>query len=189
MQPLRRTGVSSFRKARPSLRQQPKRYAHDSHGHAAHDAHHGPVEERFGKGFYITIGSIPAGFALYKFSRMNTDEQPWFTRYINSWSYYKTRWAERNDLHTKMIEQAAADRNLFLNSRGSAHVDLRFPEIFNTGSPWNIQAGQAANMDKLIAHYEKQSFEAQEKQMKDLREGKLLAEQSPKRIGKNPPSP
>jgi len=88
-----------------------------------------------------------------------------------------------------MIEQAAADRNLFLNSKGSPHVDLRFPEIFNTGSPWNIQAGQSANMDKLIAHYEKQSFDAQEQHLKDLREGNLLAEKTPKRIGKNPPNP
>ena len=84
------------------------------------------------KGFYITLAAIPAAFALYKFSRQGTDEQPWFTRYIHSWSYYKTRWAERNDLHTRMIEQAAADRNLFLNSKGSPHVDLKFPEYVVT---------------------------------------------------------
>ncbi len=34
----------------------------------------------------------------------------------------------RNALHTKMVEQAARDRNLLLNSTGSHAVELRFPE-------------------------------------------------------------
>lgn len=45
--------------------------------------------------------------------------------------------------------------------------------IFNTGSPWNIPAGQGgANLDKLIAHYEKKNVEAEERKVKTLREGK-----------------
>lgn len=79
----------------------------------------------------MTIAAIPASFALYKLSRMNqgnTGEQPWFTRFVDSYSYYKDKWAERNDLHVKMLEQSAFDRNLFMNSRGSSTVDLRFPE-------------------------------------------------------------
>jgi hypothetical protein len=47
---------------------------------------------------------------------------------INSYSDYRERWVARNTLHTAMIEQAAHDRNLFHSSRGSAHVDLKFPE-------------------------------------------------------------
>jgi len=80
------------------------------------------------RGFYITIALIPASFAVYKFSRMNTSERPWFTRFVDSYSYYKDRWAARNDLHVKMLEQSAADRNLFMNSKGSDTIDLRFPE-------------------------------------------------------------
>lgn len=45
--------------------------------------------------------------------------------------------------------------------------------IFNTGSPWNIPAGQGgANLDKLIAHYEKKNWEAEEAKVKFMREGK-----------------
>lgn len=31
-------------------------------------------------------------------------------------------------MHTQAVEQAGRDRNLFLNSRGTRHVDLKFPE-------------------------------------------------------------
>jgi hypothetical protein len=74
-------------------------------------------------------------------------------------------------LHIAMVEQAAFDRNLFQSTPGSKHVELRFPEydgpitrcaqtnkrrIFNTGSPWNVVAGQGPrNMDQLVAHYDK----------------------------------
>ena len=61
--------------------------------------------------------------------------------------------------------------------------------IFNTGSPWNIPAGHTANMDKLIAHYEKEAVEQQSKKLKDLREGNLLAEKPARRIVKLPPEP
>ena len=45
--------------------------------------------------------------------------------------------------------------------------------IFNTGSPWNIPAGQGgANLDKLIAHYERKNFEEEEKKVRTLRDGK-----------------
>ncbi|KAK5183889.1 hypothetical protein LTR16_010042, partial [Cryomyces antarcticus] len=79
------------------------------------------------KGFYIAVGLLPLSFALYRFSRMNTDEQPAFTRWINSYSNWKEKWTDRNDLHTRMIEQAGADRNLFLNTMGSGKVNLKFP--------------------------------------------------------------
>ncbi|KAI9702055.1 MAG: hypothetical protein M1836_001399 [Candelina mexicana] len=137
-----------------------------------------PVNESLGKGFYITIATLSLSLAIYKFSR-STDgssadsAQPLFTRLINSYSQYKEKWAARNTLHTKMIEQAAFDRNLFHNSRGSALVDLRFPEIFNTGSPWNVPAGHGgANLDSLIAHYEKKNAENEEQKIKKLKEGK-----------------
>jgi hypothetical protein len=41
--------------------------------------------------------------------------------------------------------------------------------IFNTGSPYNVSAGQGPrNMDKLVAHYEKLNAEAEEKKQKAL---------------------
>lgn len=59
------------------------------------------------------------------------DKEPYFTRLITStYNKYANTWADRNNTHTEMIEQAAADRVLFLNEASQAvrHVDLRFPE-------------------------------------------------------------
>ncbi|XTI95699.1 hypothetical protein V2W45_1182145, partial [Cenococcum geophilum] len=173
MQPLRRSAVASARKARPSLPRQLRRYAHDAHDHG----HHEPVNESFGKGFFISVATIPAAYALYKFSRMNTDEKPWFTRLIDSYSDLKATWADRNDLHTRAIEQAAFDRNLFQNSKPNYHAELRFPEMMNVGSPYNVPAGSSVNLDKVIAKYEKEHYEDQAKKLKQLRDGTLPAEQ------------
>ncbi|MCJ1300793.1 hypothetical protein MMC08_003592 [Hypocenomyce scalaris] len=144
-----------------------------------HHAHHPePVNESLGRGFYIALGVFPLSFAIYKFSRSQdgssaNSAQPIFTRIINSYSQYKESWTARNTLHTAMIEQAAHDRNLFQSSAPSKHIDLKFPEIFNCGSPWNIPAGQGtANLDALIAHYEKKNAEHDAAKTKELRDGK-----------------
>lgn len=43
--------------------------------------------------------------------------------------------------------------------------------IFNTGSPYNVQAGQGArNMESLVAHYEQLNAEAEAKKAKALAE-------------------
>jgi hypothetical protein len=48
------------------------------------------------------------------------------------WLLRRGHWCppHRNNIHTEMIEEAAADRVLFLNeaSQSVRHVDLRFPE-------------------------------------------------------------
>jgi hypothetical protein len=45
--------------------------------------------------------------------------------------------------------------------------------IFNTGSPYNITAGQGPrNMDAVVAHYEKLNAEVEEKKAKALAEKK-----------------
>ena len=77
-------------------------------------------------------------FAIYKFTRQGTDEQPYFTRVIrDTYNGYATKWAQRNDLHTQAIERAAADRVLFLNetSQSVRHVDIRFPEYVLSSLP------------------------------------------------------
>lgn len=52
----------------------------------------------------------------------------------NTYNKYASSWAHRNNTHTDMIEQAAADRVLFLNeaSQSVRHVDLRFPEYVSS---------------------------------------------------------
>ncbi|KAI9846485.1 MAG: hypothetical protein M1837_003905 [Sclerophora amabilis] len=122
------------------------------------------------KGFYITLAVVPLSLAAFKFSRSGDEgTQPLFTRIIEGYKGYKQSWTDRNTLHTDMIEQAAFDRNLFQSARGSRTVELRFPEIFNTGSPYNVIAGQGgANLDNLIAHYENRNRDVEEAKVKAL---------------------
>lgn len=86
-----------------------------------------------------------------------------------------------------MVEQAGFDKNLFHNAQGSSHINLKFPEyvqssywpgnanidrVFNTGAPHNLVAGQSANLDELVAHYEKINNDAEANKVKKLQEKK-----------------
>lgn len=44
--------------------------------------------------------------------------------------------------------------------------------IFNTGSPRNLVAGQTANLDQLVAHYEKINREGEEAKIRKLEASK-----------------
>ena len=77
---------------------------------------------------------MPAAFFALNYATSG-DKEPYFTRLItNTYNKYANTWADRNNIHTEMIEQAAADRVLFLNEASNAprHVDLRFPEYVVT---------------------------------------------------------
>ncbi|MCJ1315441.1 hypothetical protein MMC15_000760 [Xylographa vitiligo] len=177
MLPTRHSALRLSRSFR--LHPQPRRHdttkATTGHSAAAgraepvsHAHHPEPVNEPLGRGFYIALASLPLAFALYKFSRSSEDAsagaaaaQPWLTRLIGSYSSFQERWVARNTLHTRMVEQAANDRNLFQSTPASEMIELKFPEVFNQGSPYNVQAGQTANLDELVAHYEKRNREAE----------------------------
>jgi hypothetical protein len=47
---------------------------------------------------------------------------------ISGYTETSERWARRNDLHVRMVEQAGEDRVLFQNTKPHDHVDMRFPE-------------------------------------------------------------
>jgi len=162
-----------------------RRYASGEHGKTGDEVHHfagtntehghhhtGPVNESLGTQFYVVLALVPAALGVYALSRKSEDGSvPAFSRFIDSYSYYKEKWAARNTLHTAMIEQAAFDRNLFQSSKGSSNVTMKFPEIFNTGSPFNVPAGQGgANLDKLVAHYEKVNADEEARKVKALAE-------------------
>jgi hypothetical protein len=69
--------------------------------------------------------------AVYKFTGQGAQDKPYFTRWISeTYAGYKTQWAQRNDTHTRAMEQAAADRSLFIHETNNnvRHVDLRYPE-------------------------------------------------------------
>ncbi|KAI9657643.1 MAG: hypothetical protein M1821_002819 [Bathelium mastoideum] len=101
---------------------------------------------------------------------------------MEQYNEWQQLWVDRNDRHTKMMEQAAFDRNLYFNSKPTKHVELKYPEQVNQGSPWNVPAGHgSANMDTLIAHYQKKNFEENERKLQALRDGTLDAEQPVRR--------
>ncbi len=89
------------------------------------------------RGFYATIAALALSFAIYKYSRSSSldpanagklDKQPFFTRLIRQYSEFQDSLTQRNALHTRLVEEAAHDRNLFFGSPKSQHVDLMFPE-------------------------------------------------------------
>ena len=77
----------------------------------------------------MALAALPATVAVYQFTRQG--DNAYFTRLIrDTYDDYKNKWAQRNDLHTQAMEQAAADKLLFLNEgqKGPRFVDIRFPE-------------------------------------------------------------
>jgi len=177
MQSLQRAVARSVRS---QLNGQTRRHASGSHGHGAQ--HTGPTTESFGPGFYFCLAAIPTGLILYKITRPGPDGQPYFSRLIGEkFASYKTEFLERADSHTQAMERAAADRTLFLNESAQntpRYVDLRYPEMVNASSPYNVPAGHgSANMDKLIAKYQKQAFEENEKKHQQIKDNKVPVEQ------------
>ncbi|KAF1935713.1 hypothetical protein EJ02DRAFT_360897 [Clathrospora elynae] len=173
MQSLRRTAVTAARAGRTTLSRQSRRYAHEEHAHGH------AVNEPMGYGFYLTIGTIPVGWAIYAISRSNSDNsENYFTRLIASMTAgMHDKWTAQNDLHVRMIEQAGEDRVLFMNTRPQEHVEMRFPEIMNVGSPYNVPAGSQVQMDKVIEKYKKLAYEDNERKLEALRNNKIKSEQ------------
>ncbi|PNS18553.1 hypothetical protein CAC42_5092 [Sphaceloma murrayae] len=178
MQTIRRAPVQASRIIRSTSRQQPRRYAHDSHG--SHDAHSAPASESFSRGFFIAVAAIPLSIAAYKFTAGGgPDSKPYFTRLIESYNTKEEVWDRRNDLHTQAVELAGNDKALFFNGdfSRSRYVELRFPEAMNTGSPFNVPAGQGSgNIDAAIAKYEKLNYEENERKHQALRDNNIKAE-------------
>lgn len=77
----------------------------------------------------MVLAIVPVSIGLYAISRPSEDGKlTGLRKVIDSYSYYKEKYAARNTLHTAMIEQAAFDRNLYQSAEGSKYVNLRFPE-------------------------------------------------------------
>ncbi|RDL38553.1 putative NADH-ubiquinone oxidoreductase 17.8 kDa subunit [Venustampulla echinocandica] len=177
VQAAERLPVAASRTIRQYSAKQPAKtgdHVHHSAGSSTDHGHHsaGPKSESFGVGFYVVLVAIPVSIGVYTASRPGEDGKlAGFSSFIDSYSYYREKWAAQNALHTAAIQQAGFDKNLYHNSTGTKHIDLRFPEIFNTGSPYNGVAGhRARNMDELVAHYEKLNTENEERKVKALAE-------------------
>ncbi|KAI0537414.1 hypothetical protein GGR58DRAFT_471859 [Xylaria digitata] len=166
MQALRTRAVGVVRRARPTTLRTSRSYASESHGH-----HEAPkVEEGLGTAFYVFAGALPASIAAYQISRPGADGEPSsFSKWLEQFDYFKD-WETRNSLRTDIIEQAAHDKHLFLNARKSTHVELKTPELFNSGSPWSVPAGHYVNLDHVTEHYRKQAAAEEERKAKKLAE-------------------
>ncbi|KAF9736172.1 hypothetical protein PMIN06_003801 [Paraphaeosphaeria minitans] len=173
MQALRRTAATTARKGRTAVSRQQRRYAHDEH----HHTHSEPVNESMGLGFWIPIGAIPVFSGLYWISQSDPDAPPIMTRLINKYTEATERYAERNALHVSMVEQAGNDRVLFTKTRPQEHVNMRFPEIMNQGSPFNVPAGQVNNMEKVIEKFKREAYEDNERKHQALADDNIKSEQ------------
>lgn len=77
---------------------------------------------------------MPIAIGVYVAAQPGKDGKPaGLTSFIDSYSYYQEKWAARNTLHEAMVQQAAFDRNLYQSNKGSAHIDLKFPEYVPIG--------------------------------------------------------
>ncbi|KAI5240447.1 hypothetical protein E4T47_06157 [Aureobasidium subglaciale] len=174
MQAFRRSAATAAQTARAVSRQQTKRYAH--HEAPAAGSIKYPEEEKLGTGFFLALSIVPVGFLLYKFTGPGNYEHKYLTRVINSYDGYRKDAAHIAALHTDALEQAAADRNLFANSQRQQNVQLKFPEILNTGAPHNVPAGHYADMSQVIAKFEKESYEANAKKLQQIKDNAVPSE-------------
>ncbi|CAI6332112.1 unnamed protein product [Periconia digitata] len=178
MQSLRRTAVTAARSGRTTLPRQPRRFTHDEHAHGGHGHGPEPVNESMGNGFWITIGAVPVGWAIYAMSRSDDpNAAPLVTRLIDKYTEAQEKWTARNDLHVRMIEQAGSERVLFVNSTPQEYVPLKFPEIMTVSSPYNVPASSHVNLDKVLAKYRQEANEDNERKLEALRNGTIKSEQ------------
>ncbi|KAK3362985.1 NADH dehydrogenase 17.8K chain [Lasiosphaeria hispida] len=169
MSALRQRVASAARKGRPAGVRNTRTYASESHGHGDHAHHAHQVSESFGPGFYLGFGVIPASYIVYQLSRPNKDGEPTvIEQWLTKVSDVKEELARKNHNTTAMIQQAAEDRHLFTSVGKPGHYELRYPEVFQHGSPTNVPAGHNINLDKVIAHYRKQHLDEEERKVKKL---------------------
>ncbi|KAF2277473.1 uncharacterized protein EI97DRAFT_432342 [Westerdykella ornata] len=174
MQPLRRTALNAARRGKATLPRAPRRYAHEDHGHGHHSA---PVNEPMGAGFWFTVGLIPAAWLVYKVAQPNEDGTTVVGRLIDAYTEKQEELIRINAAHADMIERAGRDRVLFQNTKPWDTIELKYPEIMNHGSPFNVQAGSQVNMDAVIAKFQKEAYEDNERKLEALRNNQIKSEQ------------
>ncbi|KAI1618578.1 hypothetical protein EDD37DRAFT_273305 [Exophiala viscosa] len=169
---------AAARPLRRSLPRQPRRYAgHEAghghgHGGAKESALHvesGAGSEHLSRGFYFSIAFIPFAYVLYSLASSPGDN--FVSRQIKKYEDNKKADETKNVIHTTMMEQAAAERQLFSGvSRDESGPTLRLPELFNAGSPYNVSAGQgSADLSELAKFYKQESEVAEQERVARLK--------------------
>ncbi|BDD57877.1 hypothetical protein MPDQ_004081 [Monascus purpureus] len=156
---------------RQLLRHQPRRF--DSH--AAH--HAAPVNESFGRSFYVTVGTFAFGYVLYRIhkSYVDSDSTSFISNLIAKWTPDEKIFEERNAVHTVLMEKAAHDRHLFESQGGGPSIQLRTPELLNSGSQMNVTPGFRPDISAVAAHYERQNQQLEEARVARMKDGKVVS--------------
>ncbi|KAL3475346.1 hypothetical protein BJX99DRAFT_159515 [Aspergillus californicus] len=152
--------------------QQPRRF--DSH--AAH--HAAPVNESFGRSFYVAVGTFASCFLLYKFtnSTKESGSQSWITSAIQKWTPSEKMLEERNAIHTAAAERAAHDRHLFQSQGFRESYQLRHQDVsFAPGQPFNVIPGNQADLSHVIAHYKNENQKTEERRVSRMQDGKVVS--------------
>ncbi|KAK7941046.1 uncharacterized protein PG986_013433 [Apiospora aurea] len=175
MQALRQRAACAARQTRPTSA------IRNARGYASgHDHHHAApeVKEGLGPAFYVFAGLLPTAAVFYQISRPGADGEPsTISKYLNQFEALNKDHVVRNALRTDALEQAAHDKHLFLNAGPkSPHVELKTPELLNSGSPWNVPAGHYANLDHVTEHYRKAHIADEERKAKKLAEKAAAAQ-------------
>ncbi|KAJ8104949.1 hypothetical protein OPT61_g10475 [Boeremia exigua] len=129
------------------------------------------------RGFFWATIWIPAGLAVAYISKDADQEQPFLTRMMNKYAEAEEKRIKKSDIHIRMIEQAGEDRVLFANAKPYEYVDMRFPEIMNNGSPYNVPAGSQVPMTAVIEKYKKLAYEDNERKHEALANDEIKSEQ------------
>ncbi|KAL4888695.1 hypothetical protein BDV59DRAFT_136721 [Aspergillus ambiguus] len=167
----------SVASARLLLRNQPPRRFGS---HAADHGHHAePVNESFGRSFYVTIGTFASCYVLYRLSKSNQESgsQSWISGLIDKWTPSEKIFEERNAIHTVAMEKAANDRHLFQSQGPRAAFELKQPEVsFHAVAPYNVPAGSDVDLSHVAAHYERENKAKDESRVARMKDGKSLYE-------------
>ncbi|PLB44728.1 NADH-ubiquinone oxidoreductase subunit [Aspergillus steynii IBT 23096] len=166
----------SVASARLMLRNQPpRRYG----SHAAHAGHHAePVNESFGRSFYVTLGAFASSYVLYRLSKSTQESgsQSWISGLIEKWSPSERVFEQRNAVHTAAMEKAAHDRHLFHSQGPRVAVELKQPEAsFNSSPPYNVSAGSVVDLSHVVAHYERENRDKEESRVARMQDGKVVS--------------
>ncbi|KOS19330.1 NADH-ubiquinone oxidoreductase 17.8 kDa subunit [Escovopsis weberi] len=139
-------------------------YASHSHGHHAP----APKDESFGKGSMFFVATFFGTVLFYQFTPKEGENSA-ITNLINKYRSKAEDWAEINAVHTKAMEQAGYDRNLFENASSKhRYVDIAYPEAFTSHAPRNVQAGQLISLDHVVEHYRQQHIKDEERKAAKL---------------------
>ncbi|KAJ5702887.1 hypothetical protein N7488_010435 [Penicillium malachiteum] len=163
----RRCAASS----RQLLRSQPPRRFGSSHAHAE------PVNESFGRSFYVTVGSFASAFLIYRYTKASKESgsESWIGNLITKYTTPEEVYEQRSAIHTALLEKAAEDRHLLQSQGPREAYSLMQPDLMNGGSPYNVAPGSQADLSKVVAHYENLNKEIEQARVARLQDGKVVS--------------